>query len=95
MNFYYTILFLLALISFVAIMYKVKLRSKIFGLKGMVHFIFRIPTIFDLLPMRVKNEPENEIEMRKRANLALITFYISFLTALIIITIAGHYCKTC
>jgi len=75
-----------------AFFYKIHLQIRILnpGKKGsLVDFAFRLPTILDWLPMRIKYKPPEEIELRKRANKALAIFYICIICILLLSTFMG------
>ncbi|HVU57372.1 MAG TPA: hypothetical protein VHD83_20055 [Puia sp.] len=78
---------ILGILAMIALFYKIHLQIRILdpGKKGSLSDLaFRLPSIIDLLPMRIKYKPPGEIELRKRANKALAVFYICLICVLLL-----------
>jgi hypothetical protein len=81
------IIIILIIISIFSFFYKIYLQIKIRNQnRGVSIFliVFRFYRITDLLPLKSDSDSSREEKLRKRANLALLIFYLSFLAVQIL-----------
>ena len=83
-----TLLFFLLIITIVvSFNYKIYLRNKIDDPDNKKSAFNKRITFIDFFPLQTKNAPENEIDHRRKANIALIVFYSSIILEFITVYI--------
>jgi hypothetical protein len=87
MNILIVLVFIFSAVAVISIRYKISMRIKITNPNSKYSFS-NLPSITDLFPMAIKYKPLSEIKIRKKANTALVIFYLCFILNLISAAIA-------
>ena len=93
MGYLKVLIFILILTSLVSFFYKIYLQLLIKNPEGKISFLsifIRFYNLADLLPMSTKSNDTRERTLRKKANIALATFYLSFILVQVIAAMIAH-----